>query len=1338
MVSVTSLFVHEQNSIDEIRRHFSDKKAYRVLSNLLIYDPQSNHYYEYDLVIVSRTNIFVVELKHWSGHIEIASYDWRINERTYRRDPHALNIYKCKVLKGLYEREFPTYPNLWVESVVVLTHPDATVEGADSPKGAADEGKVNPTFASVSDFISYVNRRSSKHESRVLADYQIDAIADHLHALSKPKDSVPDVILGYEIVETLTATSERLELLGRHADGHIKGLKRLRIFRAPAGYEGDEKKRFLRQAYNALKSVWTIGDHPNVLQVQVVEDNVHGVVELSDWSDTGTLRDYLDMTTENPDRQTAFSICQGILSALIRAHECNIIHRGVKPQNILLIDNRPKLMNFDLAYIVEEDRVTVIEDPTSISDDGYMAPEILFGEDIDETTDYFGLGIIAYKLLTGERPFRTVSEYIAKGGRLSAEPRRKLEEVGLSKTQVSVISGMLIADRSARIKDLDAILEAFELAEERRNTVVQPEVEVFAPGSTHDTYEIIELIGEGREAHVYKGKTKVYMGKEPEDRIVALKIFKPDIPRERWQQELMITSWLNSSYVIRTEDYGRWRNQRYFLAIGYIEGQSMRSLIKSGQRPSLEDFRTIALGLMEALGAFHNFVDEEGTRSPLLHCDIKPDNIMITHDNKPVLIDCTLAGEPRIGTFQGTRPYVPPDSVSGSDVQFSQSSDLYALGVTLWEWLFGCLPYRWAAVGDEPELPDGFTELPEYLRTWLRKAVATNSEERFKSVAEMRAAFTEDSDRREQSQLGDRPSHATFAPSESPEQGEYVAYLNTLSNNSALNENATAEHQVLSGQFQRIHVKNPVTDTIYEKLISERRNVVLTGNAGDGKTTIALEIFRRVSGEQRALKPIETIPGVGLVIVKDMSELPREQQVVLVSDAKDRRDFVYLIVTNTGTFLESLKRVFQGEKDESTLLNALKADAPQSLFDDRFYVVNLGRIDSIKTACRVLRKMVAEENWLGCVDCENPMNCPLYVNVNLIREREGIFFERLELLYRRLFEYGTRLTMRHMTGHLAYALTGGFHCDGIRRRSVIGADYSLTKELFFNRFFGDDGSCELTRAKQLYAIRKIREMGLGTILDSQFERLTWLKEPRVHREADSAHERVWNLITQNKGAVNRRQMRRYAFFFDPFENARQRERFISTFLRSELLLEYVEYCSKNDSLPARAEHSLRKQIMQVLQEFFTGLRFPEGGYDEHSVFVTLNRGSYASGTQMVLADFKVDDFGLVVKPRYEIGEVFGGVLALKYLRGKRDRDIELVLDLPFLDYVARRYKGEVAEELSAFYADRLERLKVELLTEFERENVLKPRNELQLLIVGRGRRIELKRLLLEDGRVEVL
>ena len=112
MAETTSLFTHEQQAIDEIKRHFAGKKLYRVLNNLLIHDTQSNYYYEYDLVIVSPTNVYVIDLKHWSGRIEIASNNWRINGRTYRRDPHASNTYKCKVLKGLYQHQFPTYPGI--------------------------------------------------------------------------------------------------------------------------------------------------------------------------------------------------------------------------------------------------------------------------------------------------------------------------------------------------------------------------------------------------------------------------------------------------------------------------------------------------------------------------------------------------------------------------------------------------------------------------------------------------------------------------------------------------------------------------------------------------------------------------------------------------------------------------------------------------------------------------------------------------------------------------------------------------------------------------------------------------------------------------------------------------------------------------------------------------------------------------------------------------------------------------------------------------------------------------------------------------------------------------
>ncbi|MGI6640451.1 MAG: protein kinase domain-containing protein [Limnochordia bacterium] len=1338
MIGHMSFFSYEKQAIDEITRHLESKATYpyRVLSNLLLHDPQTNHYYEYDVVIISPSRVYVVELKHWSGRIVIKPYNWRVDGRNYRRDPHPLNIYKCKVLKALYQHRFPTYPNIWVESVVVLTHPEAVVEGADSPKEAADGEGSNHTFSALSDFISYVNRQSGKHV-KVLDDYQVDAVADYLWGLSKPKESVPDTILGYEIVDNLSATPERVELLGRHSDGQLGGLKRFRIFRAPAGSKPQDEERFLRQTYNAIKSVSKIGDHPNILQVHVLQDKTTGVVEMSDWSEVGTLRDYLK--DQQPDKDTALGICQGILRGLCRAHEAGVIHRAVKPENILIVNDRPKLMNFGLAYVMEDNRLTVIEDPAALADDGYTAPEILLGEDIDESTDYFGFAVTAYELFTGERPFKTAQEYVARGGRLSAGAIERLKGAGLSRRLVDVVARMLVGDRKWREKDIGAILKVFDFHEPDRDNGCDMSDGVFAPGSTHDVYEVERLIAEGAEAHVYRGKTL-------NNRTVALKVYKRDVPRERSLQEWSITSTISSSYVIRSEYFGHWRNERYFLVMDYIDGESMRKKIERGEKPTYEEFRSVALSLMSAVAAFHHHKDETGEAMPLLHCDIKPDNIIIASDNKPVLIDCTLSGEPRIDVFQGTRDYVPPDSILGSDVQLSTSSDLYALGVTLWEWLFGQKPYDRASVGDKPNLPKAFQELPESPRAWLLRAVATEAEHRFQDLDDMQASFIKSHTSQDTQQQTPGPSqetarragiviHERVEPGEQLTQDVYVAYLNTLANSSAANENATAEHQVLSSHFEKIHVPNPVTDMVSYKLLKERKNVVLTGNAGDGKTTIAIEIFRTVTAEERFLEPIERIPSERLVIVKDMSELSREQQETVISEALGNDDFVYLIVSNTGTFLDSFGRVFKGENVDSDLLNALKADTPQSLFGDTFYLINLGRIDSIKTACRVLRRMVAENHWRACSNCEHPDRCPVYFNVQLILEREDIFFERLELLYRRLFEYGTRLTMRHMTGHLAYALTGGYDCHAIKAQSLIGLEEHVSKSLFFNRFFGDDGSTPVAQAQQLYAVRRIREIGLGNVLDAKFERLAWLKRPITKQEeADSYHERVQRLITSRNNPVNRRQMRRYAFFFEPLGDDRDRDRFTSTFLRSDMLTRYLEYCSKNQGLPAKDENLYRRQIVQVLQEFFTGSRFPEGSYRDNVLYITLNRETFASRTQLVLADFRVDDFRLEVKPKYLIGDSFSGVLCLKHLSG----DAVLELDLPFFDYVARRYMGEVTEELSAFYADRLERFKVQLLKVYEQDRPHDSERKLKLLVVDKGRKIDLKQLLIDRGRLEVL
>ena len=94
----------------------------------------------------------------------------------------------------------------------------------------------------------------------------------------------------------------------------------------------------------------------------------------------------------------------------------------------------------------------------------------------------------------------------------------------------------------------------------------------------------------------------------------------------------------------------------------------------------------------------------------------------------------------------------------------------------------------------------------------------------------------------------------------------FVSYLNSLSNASAGNENATAEAQLTNEHFNKIAVDNPLTDFVYDKIMRERCNVILTGNAGDGKTTIAADIFERLSGERRPLNPQEFLAEQGIVL----------------------------------------------------------------------------------------------------------------------------------------------------------------------------------------------------------------------------------------------------------------------------------------------------------------------------------------------------------------------------------------------------------------------------------------------------------------------------------------
>ncbi|HPZ77936.1 MAG TPA: protein kinase [Bacillota bacterium] len=1297
----TSLFTHEQQAIEEIESLLDG--SLRSLSNVNLYDNQTNYYYEYDLIIVGRSGIYVVDLKHWSGVIEIREYQWRRNKNEYRPDPHINNSFKCKILKSLYEHQFVTYPPIWVESIIVLTNPEATVYNADSPKDAAEaasSGKHNFTFASISDLVSFLRRR--ERDAPILGEEQITAITKYLKRLNMPKQEKQYTVPGYETVEYLSQKPEYIEMLARPTDVKHGGLKRLRVFRFTQT-DKTERERFRKIALNTLNAVEQISDKSYIHKVQRFDTETGDVVEISDWSETGTLRDLISESQGAFSLEDTLSICSKVAHGLAQAHKKSIIHRAVKPENILIENGIPKLMNFDLAFQLEDDHITVLPDSSALKDDGYVAPEVLFGQDIDESTDFFSLGVIVYQMLTGEKPFKSTRQFVADGGKLSYAQIEKLREVGAPDKLIQGLTGILVADRSERTRNVDEFLSAIRPVEPHDEDIPN---RILNPGEMFDIWEIVEIIGQGKETQIYKARG--FKGGT-----AVLKMFNYGTPTERINREIDIGSKIRSPYVVRydaTPWY--WDNKRFCAVMEYVPGESLRETIEQGERPpTREEFEKVTRCLMEGIRALHENRNEDGNLEPIIHGDIKPDNIIITPTGNPVLIDLGLAGPHRIEHYHGTPQYIPPYAIVSSDREFSVKCDLYALGVTLWEWLFGEKPYKNPAVGDKPDIPKnahGF----EYVLPWLTRAVATEPEEGFSTIQEMWEAFNEAIIGTEEITTEEveheivtpvvQPIHIpvpTPEPEELFEYNSFVAYLNTLTSVSAGNENAVAENQIASKHFHRIHVTNPVTDEIY-KLIKAGHNVILTGNAGDGKTTIAVDVIQRLAGREIThIEPIYSLPKDNLTIVKDMSEIGKKDRALILRDAYEGHGTQYFIVSNTGTLIESFENLESLlDRPFDDVLDALEASEPRLIAEKRFYLLNIGQLDSIETACQVFKRMLCEENWSPCHLCPIQEDCPISRNVRLLQSQLDLVLQRIYYLYKRLYEYGQRLTMRQMTGHLAYVLTAGLDCTDISNMSFISRRDKMAKTQFFNNFFGDDGDQVNPEATKMAPVRLIRDAEFGEIVVPEFEREVWLKEDQTRFFGGPVSE-VYDELRNTQSETSRRQIRRFAYFCGNFEGNLE-NKFITTFLNSPTLLDYLHIAEDESADVQFKLNKLHTQVLHILQEQFMGVRLPESSLKRESdLYITLKPPNNNVHTQMVLASIRKKDFELVVKPRYQCSANDGRSNKVPYLRyiSTDDVDVELELDLPFLDYVFRRYEGQITHELSGYYGNRLQDFKGKLL-----------------------------------------
>lgn len=265
-------------------------------------------------------------------------------------------------------------------------------------------------------------------------------------------------------------------------------------------------------------------------------------------------------------------------------------------------------------------------------------------------------------------------------------------------------------------------------------------------GQTIGPYKIVEKIGEGGMAVVYKGYQQSL------NRYVAIKTLRAELAQDeqfvaRFRREALAVAELNHPNILHVYDAGVAYGL-YYIVMAYVDGGSLRDLIAQGPL-EIEYAVSIAAQIADALDHAH--------RQGIIHRDVKPNNILISRDGRPLLTDFGIAkalhesqGLTRTGMSIGTPEYMAPEQIQGQQVD--GRTDIYALGNVLYEMLVGWAPFAtttpvaalYKQVNEPPPpIRQANIHVPAWLEAIVNKALAKRPQDRFHTAGELAQALRE-------------------------------------------------------------------------------------------------------------------------------------------------------------------------------------------------------------------------------------------------------------------------------------------------------------------------------------------------------------------------------------------------------------------------------------------------------------------------------------------------------------------------------------------------------------------------------------------------------------------
>lgn len=1098
---------------------------------------QSEEVFEIDIAILSPHAVYLVDAKGTRGNIDVYGSKWYPEGRQPFHSPLAKLRTHAKTMATIIRESNAGLIELrkvHVHATVLLTADNANINDPTGIDG--------PDVTDYKHCLKYFCDTSRIPENRLHNITRFHAqIAKTIIGKAKPK-SAALVFRDWQVEEKLGGTDRYTEYRAKHTLlGKSGGMSRLRVYQADPYQDEDARKAEFKKISNAYQAVAHMPTHANVLAVKdlFVNDEEDKVVLVTEDIPGQALRLHIKKASLALTFDQKLQVMRDVLSALDHAHQYEVIHRNLTPDAILVTKGgQARVTGFDFARVGKNRTSTIADQIIDDLDPTYQAPECFKDpSQASIASDLYSTGLIFYELLTGELPFENVDQMMEADGKFPMKPSEHKQDLPkgidewLQKFCEFDPEERHISAAVAR-KNLDDLILP-EGKNESMTGVVSPVLVIpqLPDDLTNlpqdfilvDRFRIQKKLGSGGFGVVYK----VFDTLGDVVRVIKLVTKDRRSVYERLRREYKTLSNLpDHPHVVKVVWADRMNDikQTPYIVFEFVEGLDVSDLI-AAEALSLDDAVRIVREAVDGLAHLHKY--------GVYHQDVKPSNLLWT-DQGVRIIDFNVAvNEKDEGQGGGgTRRYIPPDYNYSSepDVTDRIDRDLYAMGISFYECLTGKYPFDEPIppIKTQPKNPKQFKsckDLSSSMVYVLEKMIAPERKDRFTSAEELLKALTEIKQYRSLPTTSDvrigqqSKTKLDFEPIK-PNTNPFVTHLLTLYSQSQISNAGT---RGLDEVGKVTYVPTYLDDKLKPALLKgEFRLVIISGNAGDGKTAFIqqFETYAESKGAQiqRGINgAVFQLNGHTYQSNYDGSQDEGDER----NDDVLQKFFAPFRGNTNGSWPNNQTRIiainegrlvdfFLEHEDEFPLLSQQIQEGLISV-NMKFGVVvinlNMRSVVAVPEEGgasimeRLIIRMSQQEYWGACERCDLKGKCYVYHNVKTFQDPivGPKVIERLKMLYTITHLRGRlHITMRDLRSALAFMLVGTIDCDDIHKLYQNGGEQNLNQILngfYFNSWLGgSEGSNDRF-------ISLLHEIDVAQVSNPELDRRLGFMPPQMNKAA---------------------------------------------------------------------------------------------------------------------------------------------------------------------------------------------------------------------------------------------